>query len=356
MSIETSPGAYIDRMIREGKSFAAFRLPGQPHIRLVCAQPDGISVYRDIRSLNGKAGFVIAPFRIAPQHPVVLIEGREQTMEADTDACPIPAPASQRDCTEMPPAYAGKYRIFMEPLRSGALQKVILSRSVVYPRAEGSSPASIFLKACRRYIYSYVYLCYTPLSGMWLGSTPELLLSDEGGSGHTVALAGTKRLQNGRLPTEWDAKNTEEQRIVARYIHSRLAGRGITAGEDGPYAVRAGELAHLRSDFRFVLPDSGSLGDLLHLLHPTPAVCGMPGEEAYRFIRENEGYDREYYSGFIGMLNPGNISNIYVNLRCMKVGEAHYTLYTGGGLLPSSTPEEEWTESEDKLLTMKAII
>lgn len=58
----------------------------------------------------------------------------------------------------------------------------------------------------------------------------------------------------------------------------------------------AGALSHLKTDFHFSLPDSNKLGNLLNLLHPTPAVCGLPKEEAYRFIQDNEKYDRRYYS------------------------------------------------------------
>lgn len=351
-----SPDICLNRLISEKRSFAAFRLPGQHEIQLVSGDAADVSAYQDIRSLNRKAGFVIAPFHTTPHHPVVLIEGGERTIGVASGTAAPPTNVFRKSCTEISPAYARKYQVFMEPLRNGKLEKLVLSRSVVCRREKESSPAALFLRACLRYTYSYVYLCYTPLSGMWLGCTPEILLSGDSGNLHTVALAGTKRLRHGELPAAWDAKNTEEQRIVARYIQSRLAEWGVTPEEEGPYAVRAGGLAHLRSDFRFALPGNRSPGDLLHLLHPTPAVCGLPEKEAYRFILEHEGYDRKYYSGFIGMLDPENISNIYVNLRCMNVEEGHYTLYTGGGLLPSSTPEEEWMETEDKLLTLKAVM
>lgn len=125
---------------------------------------------------------------------------------------------------------------------------------------------------------------------------PEIILSGEKGEWHTVALAGTQPLQNGELPTEWDDKNREEQEYVAFYIRKQLQALGIKPTETPPAPVRAGELSHLKSDFSFPLPDNKKLGELLKRLHPTPAVCGLPKEETYRFIRENEGYDRSYYS------------------------------------------------------------
>lgn len=69
-----------------------------------------------------------------------------------------------------------------------------------------------------------IYLCHTPASGTWLGSTPEILLSGHGKEWHTVALAGTMPMQNEVMPTDWDKKNREEQGYVADYIR-RIAKR-----------------------------------------------------------------------------------------------------------------------------------
>ena len=91
-------------------------------------------------------------------------------------------------------------------------------------------------------------------------------------------------------------------------------------------------------------------------LHPTPAVCGLPKEETYRIIRENEGYDRSYYSGFIGWLAPEGKSDLYVNLRCMNILRGSFVLYAGGGILASSEIESEWLETEAKMQTMKRLI
>ena len=122
-------------------------------------------------------------------------------------------------------------------------------------------------------------------------------------------------LANGELPQQWDEKNREEQEYVAAYIRKQLRSLGISPTEKGPYPAFAGALSHLKTDFHFSLNDSQRLGDLLKLLHPTPAVCGLPKEEAYRFILDNEGYDRSYYSGFIGWLRPEGRTDLYVNLR-----------------------------------------
>lgn len=347
----------IDEYIGADKSFAVFRLPGESVISCICAETPEVSIYSGIDELNRQSGFVIAPFHVSEECPIVLIWGERKTIEIDLDSFPLveDAPVT-REYHAISTCYEKRYETFMRSLHEKKLDKIVLSRDILLTKEKTFSSGLAFLKACRRYVRSYVYLCHTPQTGTWLGSTPEIILSGSIQNLHTVALAGTQQLKNGLLPEKWDAKNLQEQRYVAEYVKHQLQTLGLEIKEEGPYTVRAGELAHLKSDFRFALPDSDKLGDLLKLLHPTPAVCGYPKEEAYRFIIENEEYNRKYYSGFIGMLDCTGISNIYVNLRCMNIKDEHLNLYAGGGLLTSSTLRDEWQETEDKLYTMKAII
>jgi isochorismate synthase len=194
-------------------------------------------------------------------------------------------------------------------------------------------------------------LFHTPQTGTWIGSTPEILLSGKGNEWFTVALAGTQPILNGKLPETWSEKKREEQQLVTDYIRDRLLSFNICPEESGPYTIQAGELAHLKTDFRFSLSGNQNLGELIDA-----AVCGIPKEKAFRFINDNEGYDRRYYSGFTGRLNTDEQTDLYVNLRCMQVEENHLLLYAGGGLLASSDLHEEWLEIENKLMTMFRII
>lgn len=346
---------FIQQLLEQNGSFAVYRMPGEDRLRYVGQGSGSVSVFNDIHALNGENGFVIAPFHLSADCPVVLIRGEEKALpgsvwmtgDEQTVAHTVEPVSS---------AYQERFHRFLRPLLDHSLNKLVLSREKTRHRVSSFSPVDAFLQACRRYIRSYVYLCHTPQTGTWLGATPEILLSGSEGDWHTMALAGTQPLCRGELPTSWNEKNREEQQLVAGYIRDRLAYMNVCVKEEGPYTVRAGELAHLRSDFTFTLPDNGHLGDLLELLHPTPAVCGLPKAVAYRFILDNEGYDRRYYSGFIGRLEPREESHLYVNLRCMHVGDEVLTLYAGGGLLASSVLDDEWRETEDKMQTMNRII
>lgn len=344
----------IDTLIAKKQPFAVFRIPGEKKLRFLTQTNGKLRLLTSIAALNGQKGFVIAPFRVSGTCPIVLIEP-DVWEEYDFFPREEKEPAAAVLCEHPEEKYKECFEDFLQALRSGEFDKLVLSRATTLKRPAAFSPVAAFRSACRRYVHSYVYLCYTPQTGIWMGSTPEIILSGAQGEWHTVALAGTQSLQNGALPQEWDDKNREEQEYVASYIRKQLHSLGIRPSETGPYPAFAGTLSHLKTDFRFSLSDPGVLGDLLQLLHPTPAVCGLPKEKAYRFILENEGYDRSYYSGFVGWLDPESKTELYVNLRCMNIGEELLTLYAGGGLLALSGLEDEWLETEKKLQTMLAL-
>lgn len=353
----------LDSLIRQGRNFAIYRIPGEEQPRFVMQDSGPARFLYRIEDLNEQSGFIIAPFRVQAERPIVLIRCDRTELPADPifeNEYPGPDEPEEGDDSlsdrQLKRLYTKRFNEFTEPLLQGTLDKLVLSRHQTLRLPAGFSPEQAFYQACRRYTRSYVYLCHTPQTGTWLGSTPEILLSGQGGAWQTVALAGTQPLREGALPLSWDDKNRREQQIVAAYIRKQLRSLAIPFEESEPYAAHAGALSHLKSDFRFALPERNKLGDLLGLLHPTPAVCGLPKEEAYRFILRNEGYDRSYYSGFIGWLDPEGQSDLYVNLRCMHIRPRHCTLYAGGGLLSSSSLEEEWQETQDKLQTMKWLL
>ena len=239
----------IDTLIRQEQPFAVYRIPGEDTPRLLTQVSGSVRLLYDLKDLDGARGFVIAPFRVSESCPVVLIQperwgqplplGEYTEEELEAFRLRQDRETFSETCTE---EYEACFRTFTEALRSKRFDKLVLSRISVIGQCPGFSPSAVFRAACKHYIHSYIYLCYTPRTGIWMGSTPEIILSGEKNEWNTVALAGTLPLQDGRLPQEWGEKNRQEQDYVVSYIRRQLLSSGIHPTESGPYPAYAGAL------------------------------------------------------------------------------------------------------------------
>ena len=354
-------------------SFALFRLPYEKRCTLVVQTTGEPKEFLSCDALTGQQGFVMAPFAPSEKHPVLLIRAdRVEEMETPEKLEDLPqlgdfaqlgnfeqlgnfaqlgnfVPREKSALSD----YHLDFSNFHAHLCDGSFQKLVLSRSIDILRTGAETPIQLFQRACDHYPRMMIALVYTPQSGLWLASTPEILLSGDGSRWQTIALAGTMKYDD---DLRWSDKNIQEQRYVATYIIHQLEQFTHDFTEEGPRTARAGHLAHLRSDFHFSLPDHTAIGALLQALHPTPAVCGLPKQDSFRYILQHEHHDRSYYSGFMGPLFLNGQTNLFVTLRCMQLFANGYRLYAGGGLLKDSVEEQEWQETETKLDTMRHII
>lgn len=347
----------LDFLIEQNESFAIFRRPDETTTYFVMQSSGEPMQVFDIEDLNIKTGFVIAPFRITKDAPVLIIKPDICSL----DEVKVEGSHSKRERLKSEKIknvdqneYNEIFQQFYEPLQNGQLKKLVLSRSKSINKSKSFSAGETFYRAMKKYIHSYVFMFHTPKSGTWIGSTPEMILSGSGNNWQTVAIAGTKYPNKGDI--SWDDKNLREQHLVTSYLLNQLSSFNIKPEINGPYTTKVSNLAHLKTDIVFNLPNTNELGKLLKSLHPTPAVSGLPKDEAYKFIDEYEGYDRSYYTGFLGMIDREKETNLYVNLRSMKVGDNFLTLFSGSGLVLTSTSRDEWKETEQKLKTMSSIV
>lgn len=253
----------------------------------------------------------------------------------------------------------------IQSIKNNEFKKVVLSRKETVEVANFDL-LSTFEKLVQLYPSTFVYCFYHPKIGTWLGATPEQLLKATDTIFETISLAGTQK-DVGSSEIIWEKKEKEEQQFVTDYIVSKLesVASGVLVTE--PYSIKAGSIWHIRTDISGRLNSDSSLQKAIRLLHPTPAVCGLPKESAKAFILENEHYDRSFYTGFLGELNSSFSSNsissdLFVNLRCMQIEDdlnhaiTKAYLYMGCGITKDSIPENEWEESVNKSMTMKKVL
>ncbi|MFN0032222.1 MAG: chorismate-binding protein [Flavobacteriales bacterium] len=245
----------------------------------------------------------------------------------------------------------------LEAFQHTSLEKVVVSRTKkVIAEKTLAEWVIVYKKLCANYPHATVFMFNTG-SELWLGATPELLVAKAGDQCLTTALAGTQPFTEGASLSEvhWGEKEKREQQLVTDFILDKLKEANADVFDtNGPHTVPAGQVVHLKTNiiFKSDLPAS----EMAAMLHPTPAVCGMPRTEALQFIAMHEPHHRSFYTGYMGVEHAAGDDEYWVILRCLRVRGSEVTLFAGGGIVPGSVAAAEWHETENKMQVMQRFL
>mgnify|MGYP002639901328 CR=1 FL=1 len=306
-----------------------------------------------------KQGFVFAPFKLSEK--IVLFQKENCAFIEAHFEIEKTAFQSNRTIDETSKdTHVQLVKSGVEAIVNNQFKKVVLSRKEIVQVLDFDVVAT-YKKLLETYPNAFVYVWFHPKVGLWFGATPETLVKLENNSFTTMALAGTQVFNENQSPN-WSAKEIDEQQFVTEYIVNKLSKFSKNIQLSETQTVKAGSLLHLKTEIRGALNTeiNNSLFSLVDLLHPTPAVCGLPKEAARQFILDNENYNRSYYTGFLGELNMNSknqkSSHLFVNLRCMEIEENAVSIYVGGGITKESIPEKEWEETVAKSKIMLNVL
>lgn len=360
---------YIEEAWASQLPFVAYHFPNAKEVNCIFSKD---SELRHLQSYD-EAGFVFSPFEISSQ-PIVFPEISSEVLKFDITKLEMLSQNKFRikEIPEEKETYLNLLANVIEQIKAEEFKKIVVSREIS-AEYELDNPAELFLKLIQFYPEAFSYVWFHPSIGLWAGASPEILAKTYRTQFKTIALAGTKRVDENR---DWTEKEKDEQQMVTDDIVNALENHSNNIQISDRKTDKAGELLHLRTDISATLEKS-KLGDVLKELHPTPAVCGLPKQKAYEFLRANEGYDRQFYAGFFGELNMPQhhqrssktrnqenqayksvvrASNLYVNLRCMSYKDGKINIYVGGGITKDSVPEDEWAETVNKSRTMLKVL
>lgn len=345
---------------KEKKPFVVFRKSASVddekfHLKGIFQQHQQLYTTTDF----SESGFVMAPFQSAhnkavliPTHQAEIIETsyKKKVLKKDKNFKSI------QFLNDFKKEHIQLVSAGIEAIKQKKFEKVVLSEKL--QTSFRAHPLKTFRRLLHKYPTAFVYCWYHPKVGLWMGATPERLLKIKDDVLKTVSLAGTKPVIENQKPN-WTQKEIDEQQFVTDFIQETLAPNVTDLNVEGLHTIQAGKLWHLKNNISAKLEDKSLLKKVLLGIHPTPAVCGYPKLKAQNFIITNELHDREFYAGFLGELNLNTETiqtDLFVNLRCMKVTKNHCNLYVGGGIVKDSNPLNEWIEIINKSKTMSAVL
>ena len=263
------------------------------------------------------------------------------------------------------PAWTEAVEQALAEIACGPLAKVVLARELVVA-ADRPFRRRAVLEALRADHPS----SFTYGAGGFVGASPELLVRRRGGRVLSRPMAGTAR--RGTTPADDEdlvaallssPKEAEEHALVVGAVRAALETvcRDVMA-DAGPEAVRLSSVTHLATSVAGHLDGDGD-GDgrpsalaLAGLLHPTPAVAGLPLPDALAAIARLESFPRGLYAGPVGWVDARGDGDWAVALRCASLQGSQARLAAGAGIVADSDPDDEWAETEAKLEPMLAAL
>ena len=84
--------------------------------------------------------------------------------------------------------------------------------------------------------------------------------------------------------------------------------------------------------------------DLLEILHPSPAVCGSPKQEAMNWINTLESFSRGNYASPIGWVDSEGNSEFRVAIRGARYIDQNLEFTAGSGIIKGSIVNKEIEE------------
>lgn len=268
---------------------------------------------------------------------------------------PLPSLSVRSDLPDRATWLSDAVHVLRE-IDAGTLEKLVLARRVTLA-FDGPVSAAHLLRELKQHTSSSFHFCFQPKATQaFLGASPERLFRRDEKRVLSEAIAGTR--VRGSSPKEdaelrdellQSTKDLHEHQIVVDAILHRLApmSRDVNAS-DRPDVLALRHNQHLQTKVQANLNSRIYDADLLRALHPTPAVCGSPNEQAMEAIRNLEPFDRGWYAGPVGWVSR-DASQFAVGIRSGLLDNHVLHLFSGAGIVQGSDPAAEWDELEHKL-------
>jgi menaquinone-specific isochorismate synthase len=240
----------------------------------------------------------------------------------------------------------------LQAIAGGRLDKVVLARELEVDTDRPFRRAAVLRRLRDRAAGAYLYA-----SGAFLGASPELLVARHGGLATSQPMAGT--VPSGGTPAaaadrlawlQTSDKTAAEHGVVVDAVAEILAKVANDVEVTPAEVVRLPTVAHLatRVTAKLTEPLPSAL-ELAGLLHPTPAVAGVPRDLALAVLDELEPFARGAYAGPVGWVDARGDGEWAVAIRCATLTPGGARLVAGAGIVAGSDPEAEWAETEWKL-------
>jgi anthranilate synthase component 1 len=246
-----------------------------------------------------------------------------------------------------------------EYIAAGDVIQVVLSQR--FETKVTADPFDVYraLRSLNPSPYMY-YLAFGDIK--LIGSSPEILVTEEQGSVTVRPIAGTR--PRGATPDEDAALEKEllaDQKERAEHIMlvdlgrndiGRVCRYGSVEVDELMTIERYSHVMHIVSNVKGRLAVDKDQFDLLRATFPAGTVSGAPKIRAMEIIEELEPTRRGPYAGAIGYFSYSGDMDTCITIRTIVIHNGTAYIQAGAGLVADSDPTREYQETQNKSRAM----
>lgn len=234
-------------------------------------------------------------------------------------------------------------------IKAGEISKIVLARCLELTLSRAMPPEAVMARLLQQ--SGHGFMCLPAPMTAFLGVSPELLYHRRRDRLDTFAVAGTRprgqnEIDDKRFKEELAASSKDrlEHQQVVDMLADRLRQLCVLTKLDAKRSmVELANQRHLFQRLRGRLLDGVNDEMIINTLHPTPAVGGVPTDQAIKILGEIEPFDRGWFAGTIGWISRDE-AQMAVGIRSCLIRQDQWYIYGGAGVVQGSNPLSEWEE------------
>nr|WP_106780570.1 isochorismate synthase [Lysinibacillus timonensis] len=248
-------------------------------------------------------------------------------------------------------------------IRNKEAEKVVIARSLSIEFQEDVTSPQVLSHVMDEQPESYLFGLEREQL-LFFGASPERLVKVQGGHAYSACVAGS--IKRGKTADEdnmlgqsllQDAKNLGEHQYVVEMIKNTFSKNCINFKVPKlPRLLKIRDIQHLYTPVEGQLLPEATILQLVKDLHPTPALGGVPRNEALAIIRREETMNRGLYAAPLGWVDAEGNGEFAVAIRSAALFNNKAILYAGGGIVAESEPISEYEETLVKFRPMLRVL